>query len=144
VIRINQDSNQNIYVTLTENKVGTSDYYLMECTNQVTNDISYCILFGDSSNFKERYNTFRITLDPDNINKGISKHLYLPYSGFYTYVIFETTLTTEEYNTLTDAERATNSILGQLETGLLWYIPTAQNNTEYNPTDSTTFVYTPQ
>ena len=144
MIRINQDSNQNIYVTLTENKVGTSDYYLMECTNQVTNDISYCILFGDSSNFKERYNTFRITLDPDNINKGISKHLYLPYSGFYTYVIFETTLTTNEYNRLTDAEEATTSILGQLETGLLWYIPTAQNNTEYNPTDSTTYVYTPQ
>jgi hypothetical protein len=144
VIRINQDSSQNIYVTLTENKVGTSDYYLMECTNQVTNDISYCILFGDSSNFKERYNEFDIFLDTNNEYKGLSKSLYLPYSGFYTYVIYETTLTAGQYNNLTDAEEATTSILGQLETGLLWYIPTAQNNTEYNPADSTTFVYTPQ
>lgn len=144
MIRINQESIQNIYVTLTENKVGTSDYYLMECTNQVTNDISYCVFFGDASNFKERYNEFFIFLDTNNANKGLGNSLYLPYTGFYTYVIFETTLTEEQYNELSDAEEAAGQILGQLETGLLWYIPTAQNNTEYNPTDSTTYVYTPQ
>ena len=144
MIRINQEEAQNIYVTLTENKVGTSPYYLLECTNQVTNDISYCIIFDDASQFKERYNEFLILLDPNNVRKGLDKHLYLPYSGFYTYVIIETTLTEETYNDLTEAEEAAGQVLGQLETGLLWYIPTAQNNTEYNPADSTTYVYTPQ
>jgi hypothetical protein len=144
VIRITQEEGQNIYVTLTENKVGTSEYYLLECTNQVTNDISYSILYADSSEFKERYNAFFIFLDTNNVNKGLEHSLYLPYSGFYTYVIFETTLTEETYNDLTEAEEAAGQVLGQLETGLLWYIPTAQNNTEYNPTDSTTYVYTPQ
>lgn len=144
MIRINQDLNQNIYVTLTENKVGTSEYYLMECTNQVTHDISYCILFEDSSQFKERFNKFEMLLDSSNEFKGLNKTFYFPYSGFYTYVIFETTLTEAQYLNLSDAEQATTATLGQLETGLLWYIPTAQNNTEYNPTDSTTYVYTPQ
>lgn len=144
MIRINQDIGKTIYVTLTENKVGTSEYYLMECTNQVTNDISYCVFFGDASNFKERYNEFFIFLDTNNAEKGLDNNLYLPYTGFYTYVIFETTLTTEQYNELADAQEAAGQVLGQLETGLLWYIPTAQNNTEYNPTDSTTYVYTPQ
>jgi len=144
VIRITQEEAQNIYVTLTENKVGTSPYYLLECTNQVTNDISYCIIFDDASQYKERYNEFFIFLDSNNANKGLDKSLYLPYSGFYTYVIYETTLTEETYNDLTEAEEAAGQVLGQLETGLLWYIPTAQNNTEYNPADSTTFVYTPQ
>lgn len=142
MIRLTQEIGQNIYVTLTENKVGTSDYYLMECTNQVTNDISYSILFGDSSNFKERYNTFFIFFNTNNTTNGLGHNLYLPYSGFYTYVIFETNLTEETYNDLQSAEEAQGTT--QLETGLLWYIPTAQNNTEYNPTDSTTYVYTPQ
>lgn len=142
VIRINQEVGQNIYVTLTENKVGTSDYYLMECTNQVTNDISYCILFGDSSEFKERFNVFFVFLDTNNANKGLEHNLYLPYTGFYTYVIFETNLTEETYNDLQSADEAQGTT--QLETGLLWYVPTAQNNTEYNPIDSTTYVYTPQ
>jgi hypothetical protein len=144
VIRINQEEAQNIYVTLTENKVGTSPYYLLECTNQVTNDISYCIIFDDQSEFKERYNEFLILLDPNNVRKGLDKHLYLPYSGFYTYVIYETELTTEQYDDLSDAKEVAGNNIYQLETGLLWYIPTAQNNTEYNPADSTTFVYTPQ
>ena len=144
MIRINQDPNQNIYVTLTENKVGTGEYYLMECTNQVTNDISYCILLKDASQFKERFNKFVMSLDVNNQFKGLNESFYFPYSGFYTYVIFETTLTEAQYLNLTDAEEATGQVLGQLETGLLWYIPTAQNNTEYNPTDSTTYVYTPQ
>lgn len=142
MIRLTQDTGQNIWVTLTENKVGTSDYYLMKCTNQVTNDISYTILFGDTSNFKERFNTFFIFLNIDNITNGLGHNLYLPYSGFYTYVIFETELTEETYNNLSNADEAAGTT--QLETGLLWYIPTAQNNTEYNPTDSTTYVYTPQ
>lgn len=142
MIRLTQDTGQNIWVTLTENKVGTSDYYLMECTNQVTNDISYTILFGDTSNFKERFNTFFIWLNTNNITNGLGHNLYLPYSGFYTYVIFETELTEETYNNLSNADEAAGTT--QLETGLLWYIPTAQNNTEYNPTDSTTYVYTPQ
>lgn len=142
MIRIRQEVGQTIYVTLTENKVGTSNYYLMECTNQVTNDISYCILFGDSSEFKERFNAFFVFLDTNNENKGLGNSLYLPYTGFYTYVIFETNLTEETYNDLQSADEAQGT--NQLETGLLWYIPTAQNNTEYNPTDSTTYVYTPQ
>lgn len=142
MIRLTQDSAQNIYVTLTENKVGTSDYYLMECTNQVTNDISYTILFGDTSNFKERFNTFFIWLNTNNTTNGLGHNLYLPYSGFYTYVIFETELTEETYNNLSNADEAAGTT--QLETGLLYLIPTAQNNTEYNPTDSTTYVYTPQ
>ena len=144
MIRITQEEAQNIYVTLTENKVGTSPYYLLECTNQVTNDISYCIIFDDESQYKERYNQFLIFLDPTNVNKGLDKNLYLPYSGFYTYVIYETELTTEQYDDLSDAKEVAGSTIYQLETGLLWYIPTAQNNTEYNPADSTTFVYTPQ
>ena len=144
MIRITQEEAQNIYVTLTENKVGTSPYYLLECTNQVTNDISYCIIFDDESQYKERYNVFLIFLDPNNVMKGLDKNLYLPYSGFYTYVIYETELTTEQYDDLSDAEEVAGSTIYQLETGLLWYIPTAQNNTEYNPADSTTFVYTPQ
>lgn len=142
MIRIRQEAGQTIYVTLTENKVGTSEYYLMECTNQVTNDISYCVFFGDASQYKERYNEFFIFRDTNNAEKGLGNNLYLPYTGFYTYVIFETELTTETYNNLTDADEAQGTT--QLETGLLWYIPTAQNNTEYNPTDSTTYVYTPQ
>lgn len=144
MIRLTQDTGQNLWVTLTENKVGTSDYYLMECTNQVTNDISYTILFGDTSNFKERFNEFTIFLDVNNTNKGLNNNLYLPYSGFYTYVIFETELTEETYNNLSNADEAAGTT--QLETGLLYLIPTAQNNIEYNPnpTDSTTYVYTPQ
>lgn len=143
MIRLTQDTGQNIWVTLTENKVGTSDYYLMECTNQVTNDISYTILFGDTSNFKERFNTFFIFLNLDNITNGLGHNLYLPYSGFYTYVIFETELTEETYNNLSNADEAAGTT--QLETGLLYLIPTAQNNIEYNPpADSTTYVYTPQ
>lgn len=142
MIRLTQETAQNIYVTLTENKVGTSDYYLMKCTNQVTNDTSYTILFGDNSEFIERFNTFLIFLDVNNTNKGLNNSLYLTYSGFYTYVIFETELTEETYNNLSSADEASGTT--QLETGLLWYIPTAQNNTEYNLTDSTTYVYTPQ
>lgn len=142
MIRLTQETAQNIYVTLTENKVGTSDYYLMKCTNQVTNDTSYTILFGDNSEFIERFNTFLIFLDVNNTNKGLNNSLYLTYSGFYTYVIFETELTEETYNNLSSADEAQGTT--QLETGLLWYIPTAQNNTEYNLTDSTTYVYTPQ
>ncbi len=142
MIRIRQEEIQNIYVTLTENKIGTSPYYLLECTNQVTNDISYCIIFDDQSQYKERYNDFNIFIDSNNTNKGLNKNLYLPYSGFYTYVIYETNLTEETYDDLASAAEAQGTTL--LETGLLWYIPTAQNNTEYNPADSTTFVYTPQ
>lgn len=142
MIRLTQETAQNIYVTLTENKVGTSDYYLMKCTNQVTNDTSYTILFGDNSEFIERFNTFLIFLDVNNTNKGLNNSLYLTYSGFYTYVIFETELTEETYNNLSSADEAAGTT--QLETGLLYLIPTAQNNTEYNPTDSTTYVYTPQ
>jgi len=134
----------NIILTLTENKVGTSNYYLLECTNQVTNDVSYSIISNDLSVYKERYNEFDMLFDSDNSAKGLDNHIYLPYSGFYTYVVMETTLTLAQYNSLTKAEDALNYLLGQLETGLLWLKPTAQNNTEYNPTDSTTFVYTPQ
>lgn len=145
MIRLNsQEAGQNIWVTLTENKEGTSDYYLMECTNQVTNDISYCVIFGDSSEYIERYNRFFIFNDTTNANKGLSNSLYLPYTGFYTYVIYETNLTEETYNDLTEASEASGSEINQLETGLLWYTPIAANNTEYNPIESTTYVYTPE
>jgi hypothetical protein len=143
VIRV-EYAEYNVILTLTENKVGTSNYYLIECTNQVTNDISYSIISNDLSAYKERYNLFDIIFDADNNAKGLNNHIYLPYSGFYTYVVMETTLTLAQYNSLTKAEDALNYLLGQLETGLLWLKPTAQNNTEYNPADSTTFVYTPQ
>ena len=134
----------NVILTLTENKVGTSNYYLIECTNQVTNDIAYSVISNDLSAYPERYNEFDMLFDSDNSTKGLDNHIYLPYSGFYTYVIMETTLTLAQYNSLTKAEDALNYLLGQLETGLLWLKPTAQNNTEYNPADSTTYVYTPQ
>ena len=134
----------NVILTLTENKVSTSNYYLIECTNQVTNDITYSIISNDSSTYKERYNSFEIIFNPNNDASGLDNHISLPYSGFYTYVVMETTLTLSQYNSLTKAEDALSYILGQLETGLLWLIPDATNNTEYNPADSTTFVYTPQ
>jgi hypothetical protein len=143
VIRV-EYGEYNVILTLTENKVGTSNYYLLECTNQVTNDIAYSIISNDLSAYKERYNEFDMFFDIDNTAKGLDNHIYLPYSGFYTYVVMETTLTLAQYNSLTKAEDALNYLLGQLETGLLWLKPTAQNNTEYNPADSTTFVYTPQ
>jgi hypothetical protein len=144
VIRLEQLAENNVILTLTENKVGTSNYYLIECTNQVTNDIAYSIISNDLSAYKERYNSFDIILDLNNDDKGLNNHIYLPYSGFYTYVVIETSLTLNQYNSLTKAEDALPYILGQLETGLLWLIPDATNNTEYNPADSTTFVYTPQ
>ena len=105
---------------------------------------SYSIISNDLSVYKERYNEFDMLFDSDNNAKGLDNHIYLPYSGFYTYVVMETTLTLAQYNSLTKAEDALNYLLGQLETGLLWLKPTAQNNTEYNPADSTTYVYTPQ
>lgn len=144
MIRLEQLAENNVILTLTENKVGTSNYYLIECTNQVTNDIAYSIISNDLSAYKERYNSFDIILDLNNDDKGLNNHIYLPYSGFYTYVVIETSLTLNQYNSLTKAEDALPYILGQLETGLLWLIPDATNNTEYNPADSTTFVYTPQ
>ena len=145
MIRLNNNNDiQNLILTLTENKVGTSDYYLLECTNQTTNDVAYSILFGDSSEFKQRYNQFYIILNENNDNKGLSHNMYLPYTGFYNYRVLETTLTEEQYNDLADAAEAAGQVLGELENGLLWLIPNGVNNTEYNPADTTTFVYTPE
>jgi hypothetical protein len=143
MLRVEQNTIQNIILTLTENKVDRSKYYLMECTNQVTNDIAYSILSNDLSAYPERYNEFEFTVSQSFVD-GKDNNINLLYSGFYTYVIFETSMTLNDFVSIANAAQASGFIIGQLETGLLWLKPTAQNNTEYNPSDSTTFVYTPQ
>lgn len=139
---INNTEKQNLILTLTENKIGYSEYYLLECTNQVTNYISYTILLDDLSEYKERYNSFDCYIYKES--GGLFNDVSLAYSGFYIYKVYETTLTQQEYDVLNNAIDAIPYILKELENGLLWLIPTAENNTEYNPADSTTYVYQPE
>lgn len=139
---INNNALQNLYLTLTEKKVGTSDYYLLECTNQTTNDIAYSILYGDSSEFKQRYNQFYIFNNINNDNKGLNHNIYLPYTGLYDYKVFETDLTEQQYLDLLSANEAQGTNL--LENGLLLLVPNDVNNTVYNPIDTTNIVYQPE
>lgn len=143
MLRVNQNTLQNIVLTLNENKLDRSIYYLMECTNQVTNDIAYSVLSGDLSQYTDRFNEFEFIVSKTYVD-GKNNNINLLYSGFYNYVVFETSMTESDFNSISNANQASGFITNELENGLLWLIPDATNNTEYNPTDSTTYVYTPQ
>ena len=83
---LNKNNTTFITVTLTENSLLTSPYYLFEFQNQQSNVKYYCIQPVDSSSEQDRSNRFYITekVTPDNLNGEINLVV-----GDYNYKVYE-------------------------------------------------------
>jgi hypothetical protein len=136
MIRLNLGANNNVIMTLTENVTIASPVYLCELTNQQSLDKSY-LLLTDSSNYKQRYNKLGIFITDDPNCDTLAGEVCLTYTGFYDYKIFECT-SSPVYDT---AEEYISNIQGTLETGLVWFIPSATTDTTYSPIDTDTIIY---
>ena len=136
MIRLNFGANNNVIMTLTENVTIASPVYLCELTNQQSLDKSY-LLLTDSSLYTNRYNKLGIYITDDPNCDTLAGEVCLTYTGFYDYKVFECT-----YPEIYDkAEDFVSTIVGTLETGLVWFIPSATTDTTYSPIDTDTIIY---
>ena len=134
---IKSDTNL-VVVTLTENSTLENPIYLFMFKNQQSL-VPYYFIATDTSNYKNRYNSFLVTekTNPNTLNGEIS----LGNEGFYDYEIYQTTL--ESTSGLTNAEAAVEFIDKTVEYGLVWVIPSEPTITKYEPETLEAIVYNP-
>jgi len=95
MIKLNQNAENTVVLTLTESQTLTSPYYLFELTSVLTGKQE---LFNASniSTATSRYDMFQITLSgstSEDVNNGV---IYIPQNlnGFWDYKIYEATTQT--------------------------------------------------
>lgn len=163
MITFNKSEQNRIVVTLTENSTVSNPVYLFEFKNQQSG-LSYYFIAPDVSAYKQRYNEFYVTetTNADTIDAEVE----LGNEGFYDYNVYQTNLVQpinfynrvisdngnfesytcwlNELNQLqgiTTANDAIQYITKLVETGLVWVVPSASTQTDYEPQPSQTIIY---
>lgn len=121
MLRIERNQQSLLIVTVSELTTITNPHYLFEFIEEQSGDKLYCIL-PNSSNGIPRYDEFLIT---DGLD------LVFPYSGFYTYKIYQQSSSTNLDPSLSD---------GLVEEGRahVFDVDSPSNTYDYNVTN---FVY---
>ena len=95
------------------------------------------LLLNDTSLFTQRYNKVGIYVTDSVPVDSLSGEVYLPYTGFYDYTIYGCTYP-ESYE---KAEDFVSTIVGTLEIGLMWLIPSTTTSDIYEPDNTDTIIY---
>ena len=86
MILLRQNINNQVKVTLSEKKILETDNYLLQLTNDLSNEV-FSLIVSDDSNSKLRYNSFCIPVTASANPYSGSINLTLP--GFYHYTFYE-------------------------------------------------------
>jgi hypothetical protein len=139
MIRFKKSSENLVVVTLTENSTLANPIYLFKFVNQQS-FVPYYFIANDTSNFKNRYNSFIVT---DKVNPNtLSGEVSLGNEGFYNYEVYQTTLTS--LSGLSNAEGAIPYIDKTVEYGVVWVVPQDTQNDVYNPATLESIIYQPE
>jgi len=139
MIRFKKSSENLVVVTLTENSTLANPIYLFKFVNQQS-FVPYYFIANDTSNFKNRYNSFIVT---DKVNPNtLSGEVSLGNEGFYNYEVYQTTLTS--LSGLSNAEDAIPYIDKTVEYGVVWVVPQDTQNDVYNPATLESIIYQPE
>ena len=88
MIILNQNSTNNVIVTVSELQRNTGSLFLFEFYQGISHDKIYCLAYDSSS--LNRYNQFCITTVPSGSAVTASAgQIYTPLSGDYNYKIYE-------------------------------------------------------
>ena len=137
MIRLEFGLNENVIMTLSEYVTLPNPVYLLELTNQQTLDSSYLVI-TDNSLQKQRYNKLQIFVTNDEPNpQSLDGNVYLTNTGFYDYIVYECVFNPN----YTQASDYVNVKGDQLESGLVWLVPSASSNTLYQPDNTDTIIY---
>ena len=137
MIRLEFGLNDNVIMTLSEYVTLPNPVYLLELTNQQTLDSSYLVI-SDNSLHKQRYNRLQIFVSNDEPNvPTLEGNVYLTNTGFYDYKIYECVFNSN----YTQASDYINVKGDQLESGLVWLVPSATSNSLYQPDNTDTIIY---
>ena len=139
MIRLDFGLNDNVIMTLTENVTIPNPIFLLELTNQQSLDVSYVVV-TDTSFYKQRYNKLQIFVTNDEpFPPSLDGNVYLTNPGFYDYKVFECVFNPD----YTQASDYVNTKGNQLESGLVWLVPTDPSSTPYTPDNTDTIIYQP-
>jgi len=139
MIRFKKSSENLVVVTLTENSTLANPIYLFKFVNQQS-FVPYYFIANDTSNFKNRYNSFIVT---DKVNPNtLSGEISLGNEGFYNYEVYQTTLIS--LSGLSNAEDAIPYIDKTVEYGVVWVVPQDTQNDVYNPATLESIIYQPE
>jgi hypothetical protein len=137
MIRLEFGLNDNVIMTLSEYVTLPNPVYLLELTNQQSLDVSYLVI-SDNSLQKQRYNRLQIFVTNDEPNAPtLEGNVYLTNTGFYDYKVYECVFNPN----YTQASDYINVKGDQLESGLVWLVPSATSNTPYQPDNTDTIIY---
>jgi len=92
MIYLNKDTNNDVYVTLTEKTTLTDVIYIIALTGENTNNTKHIQLTELSANIY-RYNQFNITTVSDIALEDLDNSIvHLVTEGFYDYTVYEANL----------------------------------------------------
>lgn len=139
MIRLDFGLNDNVIMTLTENVTIPNPIFLLELTNQQSLDVSYVVVTNYSFQ-TQRYDRLQIFVTNDEPNPpSLDGNVYLTNPGFYDYKVFECVFNPD----YTQASDYVNVKGNQLESGLVWLVPTDPSSTLYTPDNTDTIIYQP-